>query len=102
MPRPTAAQLAYGSATVVLSALALLLFTRTTEVLGVAAIGVVSLALGLLVATVVPLTRALRAARAARTPARRGRVAPAVAPSSAARPAASREPAGVGEPSAHG
>ncbi|MGW1979322.1 hypothetical protein [Streptomyces sp. NPDC001889] len=63
MPRPTAAQLAYGSATVVLSALALLLFTRTTAALGVAAIGLVSMALGLLVAVVLPMARAARTAR---------------------------------------
>ncbi|MFI1397775.1 hypothetical protein [Streptomyces sp. NPDC020681] len=65
MPRPTAAQLAYGSATVVFSTLALLLFTRTTEGIGVAAIGVASMALGLLVAVAMPLSR--NAARAART-----------------------------------
>ncbi|MEU5160992.1 hypothetical protein AB0G74_15475 [Streptomyces sp. NPDC020875] len=67
MPRPTAAQLASGSATVVFSALALLLFTRTSHAVGVAAIGVVSLALGLLVATALPMSRAIRAARASRT-----------------------------------
>ncbi|MGW4030403.1 hypothetical protein ACWEFL_13935 [Streptomyces sp. NPDC004838] len=64
MPRPTAAQLASGSATVVFSALALLLFTRTTHGLGVAAIGVASMALGLLVAASLPMSRAVRAARA--------------------------------------
>ncbi|MFI6286604.1 hypothetical protein ACIBCM_17935 [Streptomyces sp. NPDC051018] len=63
MPRPTAAQLASGSATVVFSALALLLFTGTTHALGVAAIGVASMALGLLVATVLPMSRAVRASR---------------------------------------
>ncbi|MEW1545880.1 hypothetical protein [Streptomyces tsukubensis] len=62
MPRPTPAQLASGSATVVLSALALLLFTRTTHALGVAAIGVAAMALGLLVATALPMSRALKAA----------------------------------------
>jgi hypothetical protein len=63
MPRPTAAQLASGSATVVFSALALLLFTRTTHGLGVAAIGVVSLALGVLVAAALPPVRAARPER---------------------------------------
>ncbi|MEU5975131.1 hypothetical protein [Streptomyces sp. NPDC047315] len=64
MPRPTAAQLASGSATVVFSALALLLFTRTSHALGVAAIGVASMALGLLVCAALPMGRAVRGARA--------------------------------------
>jgi hypothetical protein len=66
MPRPTAAQLAYGSATVVFSTVALLLLTRATAGVAVAAIGIASLALGLLVA----LTPALRhrATRAAAAP----------------------------------
>ncbi|MEU3920672.1 hypothetical protein ACFYW6_20935 [Streptomyces sp. NPDC002659] len=58
MPRPTAAQLAYGSATVVFSTLALLLLTRPSAVMGVAAIGVGSMALGLLVACALPMGRA--------------------------------------------
>jgi hypothetical protein len=66
MPRPTAAQLASGSATVVFSALALLLFTRTTHALGVAAIGVAAMALGLLVAAALPVSRATRAANRSR------------------------------------
>jgi len=36
MPRPTSAQLAYGSATVVLSTLAMLLLSETRSGLGVA------------------------------------------------------------------
>ncbi|MFE0421690.1 hypothetical protein [Streptomyces sp. NPDC058953] len=82
MPRPTAAQIASGSATVVFSALALLLFTRTDHAVGVAAIGVVSMALGLLVATALPMSRALRAAGANRP------AAPATSASSPARPRA--------------
>jgi hypothetical protein len=66
MPRPTAAQLAYGSATVVFSTLALLLLTRTTHGLGVAAIGVASMALGLVVAIAMPMSRAARGARTAK------------------------------------
>ncbi|WP_405598260.1 hypothetical protein OG741_15700 [Streptomyces sp. NBC_01410] len=58
MPRPTAAQLAYGSATVVFSTLALLLLTRPSAVMGVAAIGIGSMALGLLVACALPMGRA--------------------------------------------
>lgn len=57
MPRPTAAQLAYGSATVVFSTVALLLLTRTTNGVAVAAIGIASLALGLLVAVSLPQRR---------------------------------------------
>ncbi|TQK44859.1 hypothetical protein FBY35_6389 [Streptomyces sp. SLBN-118] len=68
MPRPTAAQLAYGSATVVFSTLALLLLTRPTAVLGVAAVGVGSMALGLLVACALPVGRTgVRRVKAAHT-----------------------------------
>ncbi|MER7106395.1 hypothetical protein [Streptomyces sp. NPDC000229] len=62
MPRPTAAQLAYGSATVVFATVAMLLLSRTTTGLGVALIGVAALALGLLVATTLPVPAARRAA----------------------------------------
>ncbi|UYQ62350.1 hypothetical protein [Streptomyces peucetius] len=65
MPRPTAAQLAYGSATVVFSTVALLLLTRTTNGVAVAAIGIASLALGLLVAVTLPVRRRTGPARAA-------------------------------------
>ncbi|MEW2631988.1 hypothetical protein AB0903_10070 [Streptomyces sp. NPDC048389] len=57
MPRPNAAQLAYGSATVVFSTVALLLLTRTTDGVAVAAIGIAALALGLLVAASLPPRR---------------------------------------------
>ncbi|MDQ1010522.1 hypothetical protein QFZ82_005007 [Streptomyces sp. V4I23] len=57
MPRPTAAQYAYGSATVVFSTVALLLLTRTTDGIAVAAIGVLALALGLAVALALPVRR---------------------------------------------
>ncbi|MEV0780426.1 hypothetical protein ACIBLA_25125 [Streptomyces sp. NPDC050433] len=49
MPRPTAAQLAYGSATVVLATLAMLLLSGVTSVVGIAVIALVALCLGLLV-----------------------------------------------------
>ncbi|MET4926352.1 hypothetical protein P3L51_29045 [Streptomyces sp. PSRA5] len=49
MPRPTAAQLAYGSATVVLATLAMLLLSGVTSVVGIAVIALVALGLGLLV-----------------------------------------------------
>lgn len=54
MPRPTAAQLSYGSVTVVFSTLAMLLLSRTSSDLGIAVIGTTALALGLLVAVTVP------------------------------------------------
>ncbi|MGQ4447551.1 hypothetical protein ACN6LK_004321 [Streptomyces griseus] len=57
MPRPTAAQFAYGSATVVVTTLALLLLFRTESGIGVAAVGATALALGLLVAVRLPLPR---------------------------------------------
>lgn len=67
MPRPTAAQLAYGSATVVFSTLALLLLTRTTNGIAVAAIGLASMALGLVVAVALPMGRTARTPKAAHT-----------------------------------
>ncbi|MEV0244139.1 hypothetical protein AB0I06_30085 [Streptomyces sp. NPDC050674] len=55
MPRPTAAQLAYGSCTVILSTLAMLLLSQTSSGAGIALIALAGLALGLLVALTVPL-----------------------------------------------
>ncbi|MDT7842863.1 hypothetical protein [Streptomyces justiciae] len=57
MPRPTAAQLAYGSFTVIFSTLAMLLLSQTSSGLGIAVIAVSALALGLLVAMTVPMPR---------------------------------------------
>lgn len=65
MPRPTAAQLSYGSVTVVFSTLAMLLMSRTSSGIGVAVIGTAALALGLLVAVTVPLPKRSKAANAA-------------------------------------
>ncbi|MFD9338748.1 hypothetical protein ACFWBF_30815 [Streptomyces sp. NPDC060028] len=73
MPRPTAAQLAYGSATVIVSTIAMLLLSQTSTGLGVAVISAAALALGLLVALTVPLPRR-RGRHAA------GRTGPAAAP----------------------
>ncbi|MBL1118861.1 hypothetical protein JK364_41840 [Streptomyces sp. 110] len=67
MPRPTPAQLAYGSATVVLSTFAMLLLSQTRSGLGVAVVTVVGLVLGLLVAVTVPVARASRPGRTVRT-----------------------------------
>ncbi|MGW5848371.1 hypothetical protein ACWFQ8_10550 [Streptomyces sp. NPDC055254] len=66
MPRPTAAQLAYGSATVVVSTIAMLLLSRTSTGWGVAVVSAAALALGLLVAVTVPAPRR-RGRHAART-----------------------------------
>ncbi|GAA0651239.1 hypothetical protein GCM10009535_31800 [Streptomyces thermocarboxydovorans] len=60
MPRPTVAQFAYGSCTVVLSTLALLLASRTSSAAGTAAVAVAALALGLLVAVKAPGARRTR------------------------------------------
>ncbi|GAA0907293.1 hypothetical protein [Streptomyces thermoalcalitolerans] len=58
MPRPTAAQLVYGSCTVVFSTLAMLLLSRTSSGPGVVVVAVSALALGLLVALTAPLPKA--------------------------------------------
>ncbi|WP_314175502.1 hypothetical protein [Streptomyces winkii] len=63
MPRPTPAQLAYGSATVVFSTLAMLLLSQARSGPGVALIAVVALAAGVLVALTAPGVRTARAAR---------------------------------------
>jgi archaellum biogenesis protein FlaJ (TadC family) len=55
MPRPTAAQLAYGSCTVIFSTLAMLLLSQTSSVAGIAVIAVAALALGVLVGLTVRL-----------------------------------------------
>ncbi|GAA2343566.1 hypothetical protein [Streptomyces violaceusniger] len=66
MPRPTPAQLVYGSATVVLSTFAILLLSQTRSGLGVAVVTVVGLVLGLLVAVTVPVARISRTGRTLR------------------------------------
>ncbi|MEU1869698.1 hypothetical protein [Streptomyces sp. NPDC019793] len=88
MPRPTAAQFAYGSCTVIFSTLAMLLLSQTSSGPGVALIAVAALALGLLVAMTVPQprTRAVTAVPAHRFGADRERV-----------PAGARVSAGAGE-----
>ncbi|WP_329117908.1 hypothetical protein [Streptomyces sp. NBC_01465] len=67
MPRPTAAQLSYGSATVVFSTVAMLLLSRTETGVGVAVIVLAALVLGVLVAVTVPMPKAARAALEDRT-----------------------------------
>ncbi|GHA41276.1 hypothetical protein GCM10010372_46790 [Streptomyces tauricus] len=65
MPRPTAAQLAYGSCTVLLSTLAMLLLSQTSSGLGVVIIALSALVLGLLVAMTVPVPKPTTIATAA-------------------------------------
>ncbi|MFF6998494.1 hypothetical protein ACFY93_26510 [Streptomyces sp. NPDC008313] len=67
MPRPTAAQLAYGSCTVIFSTLAMLLLSQTSSGLGITVITLAALALGLLVARTVPLPSKPASAGAVRT-----------------------------------
>ncbi|WP_407552782.1 hypothetical protein QOM21_22930 [Streptomyces sp. Pv4-95] len=63
MPRPTVTQLVYGSATVFLSTLAMLLLSQTQTGIGVAVIALAGLGLGLLVAMTVPMPRMSRVVR---------------------------------------
>ncbi|MGW7101079.1 hypothetical protein [Streptomyces sp. NPDC054838] len=100
MPRPTAAQLAYGSATVIVSTIAMLLLSQTSTGIGIAVISAAALALGLLVALTVPIPR-----RRGRHAARRGdslHTAGAV-PAGLAAPAPARvpEPRAASEHPAH-
>ncbi|MEU8678415.1 hypothetical protein [Streptomyces sp. NPDC048560] len=67
MPHPTAAQLSYGSVTVVFSALAMLLLSGTGSLAGVAAVCTAALALGLLVAVAVHPQKRPKASRTAGT-----------------------------------
>ncbi|MFF0474104.1 hypothetical protein [Streptomyces sp. NPDC004284] len=55
MPRPNTTQLTYGSATVVLATVALLLLSGTTTVLGIATVCTAGLLLGVLVAVTMPV-----------------------------------------------
>ncbi|MCM2575815.1 hypothetical protein [Streptomyces meridianus] len=58
MPRPTAAQLAYGTATVVLSTLAMLLLSAPGSATALTIVACAGLGLGLLVALTVPAPKA--------------------------------------------
>ncbi|QGZ49153.1 hypothetical protein GPZ77_12855 [Streptomyces sp. QHH-9511] len=78
MPRPNAAQLAYGSATVVFATVALLLLSRTTTALGVAVICATGLILGLLVAVTMPAHRKAEPSAVAHVPQHGENRAPAV------------------------
>ncbi|GGJ87621.1 hypothetical protein GCM10011583_18990 [Streptomyces camponoticapitis] len=82
MPRPTAAQLAYGSATVVLSTLVMLLLSGVTSVVGIAVIALVALCLGLLVSVKAVRPRVAEPVRT--SPANHSDAAPVVPSQSAA------------------
>ncbi|MDF3292930.1 hypothetical protein [Streptomyces silvisoli] len=79
MPRPTPAQLAYGSATVVFSTIAMLLLSRASSGAGVIVIALAGLALGVLVALTFTLPWGAHTTRQSRP----------------ARPAAAARPHGV-------
>jgi len=73
MPRPKPAQLVYGSATVILSALVMLLVSQARSGTEVVVVACASLALGLLVSAGIPAGRtAHRASPAPDAPERRG------------------------------
>ncbi|GAB2742017.1 hypothetical protein [Streptomyces bullii] len=57
MPRPTVAQLVYGTCTVIFSTLAMLSLSQARSGPAIAVIAVAGLALGLLVAMTVPLPK---------------------------------------------
>ncbi|QKV94721.1 hypothetical protein HUT19_25670 [Streptomyces sp. NA02950] len=98
MPRPTPAQLAYGSASVVLSTFALLLLSQARSAPWVGVIAVAGLLLGLLVAVTGPFARAARAPHAPRG----SRTIRTNRPRTGTPAHASAERAGVGEHSFHG
>ncbi|MFC7816480.1 hypothetical protein ACFUTR_17750 [Streptomyces sp. NPDC057367] len=87
MPRPTAAQFAYGTCTVIFSTLAMLLLSQTSSGPGVAVIAVAALGLGLLVAMTAPRPRTTRTMT----------VVPATKRSADREPVRARVSAGAGE-----
>ncbi|MFD0552438.1 hypothetical protein ACFQ0X_27145 [Streptomyces rectiviolaceus] len=98
MPRPTPAQITYGTLTVVFSTLAMLLLSQTSSGIGIAVIAAAALGLGLLVAMTVPQPQpaaspAARVAPAARTADERVPVQRAAAPAPVLAESV-REPAG--------
>ncbi|MCQ4209481.1 hypothetical protein [Streptomyces longispororuber] len=96
MPRPTVAQLAYGSATVILSTLAMLLLSQTSSGPGIGVIAISAVILGLFVAMSVPTRKA--GAQPQSEPAADGPVTarriPSPARGTAAESVREREPAG--------
>ena len=92
MPRPTVAQLVYGSCTVIFSTFALLLLSGASSTVGVAVVAVSALALGLLVAMAVahPRRAVAAVASAAPEPVRSIRPVRATVPSPAREPVRER------------
>ncbi|MFJ9029260.1 hypothetical protein ACIRQP_12185 [Streptomyces sp. NPDC102274] len=97
MPRPTAAQLAYGTATVVCSTLVMLLLSGTAAGLGIAVIGLAALSLGLLVALTIPANSRTTTARTA--PACTAALRPDTPPATSAQLPGQRAEARMGQPS---
>ncbi|SEQ29620.1 hypothetical protein SAMN04487983_100490 [Streptomyces sp. yr375] len=89
MPRPTVAQLTYGSCTVIFSTLAMLLLSQTSSGPGIAVIVVAAVALGVLVAMTVPTPKSSRTL-----------VAHSVPSNSAGPPGSRPEPVAVSAPAA--
>jgi hypothetical protein len=90
MPRPTTAQLFYGSLTVVLSTFAALLLTDVRSGAAVAAVAAAGLLLGLLVAVAVTAPAVARRRATAALP-------PATVPVPRSRVAGGAEPRRIGE-----
>ncbi|MGW7273140.1 hypothetical protein ACWGH5_21755 [Streptomyces sp. NPDC054864] len=96
MPRPTPAQITYGTLTVVFSTLSMLLLSQTSSGIGVAVIAAAALMLGLLVAMTVPQPKPVASPAARVAPAAKaadGRV-PAQRASAHVLAESVREPAG--------
>ncbi|MEU5363136.1 hypothetical protein ABZ354_06485 [Streptomyces sp. NPDC005925] len=72
MPRPTVAQLAYGSCTVIVSTLALLLLSQASSAPAIAVVTVAALTLGLLAAMIIPRRKPAPLAHRTATGARSG------------------------------
>ncbi|WP_043183147.1 hypothetical protein [Streptomyces sp. NRRL F-5123] len=94
MPRPTTAQLAYGSLTVVLSTFAALLLSDVRSGAAVVAVATAGLLLGLLVAVAVTVPAVARRRAAAE---RTAPLRPAPVPLPRSRVAGGAEPQRVGE-----
>ncbi|MEW1657170.1 hypothetical protein [Streptomyces sp. NPDC093707] len=97
MPRPTATQLVYGSATVFFSTLAMLLLSQTQTGIGVAVIALAGLGLGLLVAMTVPMPGTSRVVRRGGSVPAGGPAAPRAVPTAAAPRPRPHGGAGIGE-----
>ncbi|MGW7065792.1 hypothetical protein ACWGII_22125 [Streptomyces sp. NPDC054855] len=94
LPRPTPAQVTYGTLTVIFSTLAMLLLSQTSSGLAIAVIAVAALGLGLLVAMTVPQPKPAAAPAARVAPATTVERVPAQRASASVLAESVREPAG--------